>query len=434
MTAGVPRGDASPGATPHDQPEEAPDAGGAAPEAGGIEGQARLATFLAEHSLERLAEIAEVDSEELREAAALLTQAENVVVLWGEGLGHGDRGDAALGALGDLALVLGLDAGEGSGLIEIPTATNGRGLREIGCTPALGPGLAEADRGMAAAEAREAAVRGELGALYLLHADPVRELPEGERWEEALGTAAFVVAHEQFLGASAERHADVVFPAESYAEKEGTVTHPDGRLQRVRPAIGHPGEVRIEWQALVELGKLLGLDLEEHVSAGAIFAEIAERSPLYRGITLDEIGGRGVRWQERESSRAAAADLFGPLAFSDPAEPRTAPKPAEGELRLATRRDLWASWETDYAPSLRFLRPDQELVLNPLDAARLGFARGDRVRVSSNGTLVEAEVALRESVKRGTCQLTEGTLEQNANVLMNGVPALVRISELGTGN
>jgi NADH-quinone oxidoreductase subunit G len=282
---------------------------------------------------------------------------------------------------------------------------------------------------MNAAEARDAAAAGEIGAVYLLHADPVRELPEGERWDEALGKAAFVVAHEQFLSASAERHADVVFPAESYAEKEGTVTHPDGRLQRVRPAIGRPGEVRIEWQVLVELGELLGLDLVEHVTAGAIFAEIAARSPIYRGITLDEIGGRGVRWQEREDSRAASAELFGPLAFSDPEEPRTAPPPGEGELRLATRRDLWASWETDHAPSLHFLRPDQELILNPLDAERLGLARGDRVQVSSNGNAVEAEVAPRESVKRGTCLLTEGTVEQNANALPNGVPPLVEIQK-----
>src|SRR5205085_10427718 len=219
-------------------------------------------------------------------------------------LGHGEGGAAALGALGDLALVLGLDAGEGSGLIEIPTATNGRGLRESGCTPGLGPGLADvgAPAGMTAALARDAA-GGDGKAFYLLHSDPIRELPEGERWDQALGAASFVVAHEQFLGDSAERHADVVFPAEAYAEKEGTVTHPDGRLQRLRPAIGRPGEVRAEWQVLVDLGLLLGLGLEHHLSAGGILDELAERSPLYGGVTLDEIGGRGVRWQEREASR-----------------------------------------------------------------------------------------------------------------------------------
>ena len=108
---------------------------------------------------------------------------------------------------------------------------------------------------MVAAAAREAALDGEVRAFYLLHADPLRELPEGERWDEALGVASFVVAHEQFLGESAARHADVVFPAESYAEKEGTVTHPDGRLQRLRPAVGHPGERAGRMEVLVELGR-----------------------------------------------------------------------------------------------------------------------------------------------------------------------------------
>jgi NADH-quinone oxidoreductase subunit G len=279
---------------------------------------------------------------------------------------------------------------------------------------------------MTGAETRGAAARGELGALYLFHSDPVRDLPEGGHWEEALGKA-FVVAHEQFLGASAERHADVVFPAEAYAEKEGTVTHPDGRLQRVRPAIGRPGDVRMEWQVLVALGELLGMELPEHVTIAAVLAEIAARSPIYRGITLDEIGGRGVRWQEREESRAASAELFGPVAFSDPEEPSTAPRPGDGELRLATRRDIWASWETDRSPSLRFLRPSQELVLNPLDAEHLGIARGDRVVVSTNGSALEANVALRESVKRGTGILTEGTAEQNASNLLNGAPPLIHV-------
>ena len=85
---------------------------------------------------------AEVDVADLRDAAALLTQAENVVVVWGERLGHGERGAGALrGARRPRAACSGSTRAEGSGLIEIPAATNGRGLREIGCLPGLGPGL-----------------------------------------------------------------------------------------------------------------------------------------------------------------------------------------------------------------------------------------------------------------------------------------------------
>ena len=80
----------------------------------------------------------------------------------------------------------------------------------------------------------------------------------------------------QFLGESVARHADVVFPGEAYAEKEGTITHPDGRLQRLRPAIGRPGEVRMEWQVLLELAARLRL-AGEAPTAAAVFAELRER-------------------------------------------------------------------------------------------------------------------------------------------------------------
>ena len=114
---------------------------------------------------------------------------------------------------------------------------------------------------MARGEARDAAARRRAEALSTCcAADPLREHPGASALGARRSAPRFVVAHEQFLNESLERHADVVFPAESYAEKEGTVTHPDGRVQRLRPAIGRPGEVRMEWQLLVELGRRLGLD------------------------------------------------------------------------------------------------------------------------------------------------------------------------------
>ena len=88
-------------------------------------------------------------------------------------------------------------------------------------------------------------IQGELSALYLLQADPLRpapgESPSRSGGKQALQRASTVVAHATFLTDGIREHANVVFPAESYAEKEGTVTHPDGRIQRLRPAVAHPG-------------------------------------------------------------------------------------------------------------------------------------------------------------------------------------------------
>ena len=244
-----------------------------------LAGQQDLVAFLAARSLDELAERAGADARDLRDAAALLVGAESIVIVWGERIASGERGSQALAALADLALLAGIDGGETSGLIEIPAVDNGRGLREVGFLPNLGPGLSDVEPGLGARRAAEASGRGELGAFYLLHADPLREQPDRPLWERALAAAGTVVAHSQFLTEALARHADVVFPAESHAEKEGTVTHPDGRIQRLRPAIGHPRDVRPEWQLLLELGRRLGVELE-HLTAGMILAEIGDRVPL----------------------------------------------------------------------------------------------------------------------------------------------------------
>jgi NADH-quinone oxidoreductase subunit G len=311
--------------------------------------------------------------------------------------------------------------------------TNARGLREVGCLPNLGPGLseaAEAGSGMSAAEARDAGAAGEIGAFYLMRSDPLRELPDRDGWERALGAAKFVVAQGEFLNHSMERHADIVFPAESYAEKEGTVTHPDGRLQRLRPAIGHPGEVRMESLALVELARRLGLELP-FLTAGMVLDQISNEVPFYRGVTLDEIGGQGVRWQERRQSIEAAGETLGELRFASPRDPPEPPKEADGRLRLEAVRSLWASSDVEHSPALESLRARQELVVNPTEAERLGVGDGDEVEVASNGHSVRASVRLRAGARPGCAYLLEATADESANVLMDGRPSLVEVRPVG---
>ena len=128
--------------------------------------------------------------------------------------------------------------------------------------PNAGPGLADPplEGGHDTPAIAGALQRGELVALYLLAVDPLRDLPERAAWEHALERATTVIAHTAFLTDGVREHATVVFPAEAAAEKEGTVTHPDGRLQRLRPAIARQGAVRSEWSILAELAARLGAD------------------------------------------------------------------------------------------------------------------------------------------------------------------------------
>ncbi|MEX2196564.1 MAG: NADH-quinone oxidoreductase subunit NuoG [Thermoleophilaceae bacterium] len=367
--------------------------------------EAALAALAGGGEDEDLARRAGADAGAIREAAALLRDAGPVVVIWSERISHGERGSQALAALLSLARGLGLAGTPGAGLLEIPAGTNGRGLREVGCLPSLGPGLADApEAGRSAPDIARGLAEGGLSALVLLHADPLRTHPDRAGWERALDSADTVVCFSDFLTESARR-ADVVFPAEAYAEKEGTVTHPDGRLQRLRQAIGRPGEVRASRQVLADLCDRLGAEAAPDVSA-----QMFEAVPFYAGLTLEEIGGRGVRWQEREAAARVPAAEHADEALETPPEPA-------GGLRLGTRRSLWAARETEHSPVLRFLAPGQRAELAPEDARRLGIAAGDRVLVSVNGTSVQATAALRAAMPEGTVFLVEGTATDNPNVL-----------------
>ncbi|HWF50160.1 MAG TPA: NADH-quinone oxidoreductase subunit NuoG [Solirubrobacteraceae bacterium] len=381
-------------------------------------------------------------AEELRgdgggELAQLLRDGgKDVVIVWGERLGA-----AALPHLLSVADLLGLGAREGAGLLEIPGSANGRGLREAGVLADSGPGysaLAAELEGRSSSQMAAATAEGELTAFYLFETDPVRDLPDRSRWERALADASLVVAHASVLTEGIREHADVVFPAESYAEKEGTVVHPDGRVQRLRIAVAHPDEVRAGWSVIAELARRLGHDLGVSTSPEA-FAQLVQAVPFYAGLTLEGLAGRGARWPARAEASAfpapgapapapgrAAVPPPGPVAGPTTEDPRGATAPAppspsappsgSGTLRLGVHRPLWASPNVEISPALKYAIARQHAELSPADAQRLGLTAGETVEVASNGTAVKATVAVHSGIPAGTVFLADGLAEDSANV------------------
>jgi NADH-quinone oxidoreductase subunit G len=370
--------------------------------AGGVFAAALSAALSGAADAEQLARQAGAEPDAVRELAVLLegedaakpaadegnaasepAPAHEVVVLWGERLTAGPGGAAGAQALLALADQLGIAGVDGAGLLELPATSNGRGLREAGVLPGVGPGLSELgndDNTARDAHAiAEGLAEGDLAAIYLLQCEPLRELPDRELWERALAAASTVIAHAAFLTEGLREHATVVFPAEAYPEKEGTIVHPDGRLQRLRPAIARPGTVRGGWQLIVELALRVGLDLD--VLSGAMASEqLFAAVPFYAGLTLEEIGGRGVRWQERdeaafphadaETSRSAVAD-----AFSTSAASQTGAEITEADAEaadLAGWRSVWDAVEVEHSPALAFLFPREHAVLP------LSYSGGER--------------------------------------------------------
>ena len=359
--------------------------------------------------------------------AESLRDAGKVVVVWGERIGA-----SATEELLGLAGALGVAGTEGAGLLEIPDTTNARGLREAGVLPDAGPGLAAlAIDGHGTEGIREALIDGSLDGVVLVGVDPLRDFGDTARWEEALNAASFVVAFSTFETKTSAK-ADVLFPLETHAEKDGTVTHPDGRLQRVRPAAGRPGDIRPGWQTLSELSLALGHDTGV-TSQPTAFAALTSAVPFYASITDSDIGGRGIRWQETESAANLPQSASGAGTGSPDTQRVSAsgePVPATGALALGTYRDLWAGPITELNPPLKFLKPSQRLELSPEDAERLHLANGDAVRVSQGTKTLEATVAIRERVPEGVCFLAEGVAGANANSLLNGHQVRVEIEKL----
>jgi NADH-quinone oxidoreductase subunit G len=253
------------------------------------------------------------DLDALREAAMRLSEAgEELVILWGERFAAGPDADERVRALLDLAAELELGATVGAGLLEVPATSNGRGLRESGVLANCGPGLSDGERdGLDTPAIAGALAGGELSALYLLEVDPLSPSDpfaaaasdDSASWATALERASAVVAHATLLSQGLAEHANVIFPAGPYAEKEGTVTHPDGRVQRVRRAVAEAGVTRPGWRVIAELSLRLGTDLDVYSDKEAS-QQLFDAVPFYAGLTLEEIGGRGVRWQDRESVAA----------------------------------------------------------------------------------------------------------------------------------
>jgi NADH-quinone oxidoreductase subunit G len=427
------------------------------------------------------------ESRQPEEIAGTLRGAGSVVVIWGDRIGR--EGEGAIAALLDLGAALNLAGQDGSGLLEVPEVTNARGLREAGCLPDAGPGLADASAtfpmsdmqnvalvGKATEEIRTALESGELKTLLLFGVDPLRDFPDTEAWKRALVAADHIVAFSMFETATTAM-ADVVFPLETHAEKDGTVSHPDGRLQRVRPSASRPGDIRPNWGVLAELSLALGHDTGVSSQPSA-FAALADAVPFYTGISDSDIGGRGIRWQEAggsvgsdsadatprgtgEAVESTSADatprdmesvtasgssaarqvsaevdstaISDLQSASEPGSPDTQRDSASvdpGSLALSTYRDLWVGPITELNPPLRFLAPQQRVELSVADAEQLGLGAGDEVTVSQNGSSVRAKVAIRERVPEGTCLLIEGTADGNANQLLNGSPVSVQIEKI----
>ena len=338
------------------------------------------------------------------------------MILWGERLGA-----AGAAQLLRIAEALGLAGRDGAGLIEIPSsrqrprAARGRRrcprpARATPTPPATGPRPPRRSRPRPpGARSRRCTCSSSTRSATS---------PIARTWERALHRAALVVAHASVLTEGLAEHASVIFPAESHAEKEGTVVHPDGRLQRLRVAISHPGEVRASWSVLAEIAKRCGLDTGA-LTSSMVFAQLARRGPGLPGHHArgDRRARAALAGTRTPSARCPPETLRPPAArprhpgATNPCGSRTA------ALRLGTYRSIWASPQVEVSPALHYTIAEQLVELAPEDAARLGIGPGEAVEVAQNGTRLRGRAHVRTGVPAGTAFLADGLAADSANAL-----------------
>ncbi|HEY5599877.1 MAG TPA: molybdopterin-dependent oxidoreductase, partial [Candidatus Manganitrophaceae bacterium] len=338
-----------------------------------------------------------------REAAALYAGAKRAVLIFGRSILRSRDGYRNALHLADLALLSGHAVKPGSGLLALAEKNNELGAAEMGGAAEYLPGLLPAKtKGHTLVEMIDAAARGEIRALYLVGEDPLRSLPQ-KKVKEALRNLELLICQDLFMSESAEL-AHIVFPAASYAEKEGRFTSQEGEIQKFYKAIEPVGLSKPDWALFSILSRKMG------ASAGAgveTATALLLKNPPYKNV--DEI------WKEitmgmpqgypRPDEKGVTAKIASYVQkgidrarYALPA----AEGPANGHFNLQVGQVLFHSGKmSTYADGLTALLPKELLLIHPDDARRLGVEEGETVELSAGGAEPGVRVPVKFSKKIG---------------------------------
>ncbi len=380
------------------------------------ENTAGFATFqssLAEVDVAAEAAVAGVDVDALRAAAAAFGRADAAAIIFGRGVTEGPGAADTVAALADLALLTGNLGRPGTGLYPLKSGANSQGLVDMGVRPVLLPGgvpVASGSAGLTTDEVIPAIEKGEIDALYVIGADPALALADETRVRAALDKVGFLVVQDSFLSDTAQ-YADVVLPAAVAGEDEGTFTNTERFVQRVRAAVPALGESCPDWKIVQALANALGADWA-YAAPVDVMREISEVAPTYQGISYEKIDQEGVQTPCGSAECPGMAIYFADGFTERKAEFAPVPKGAAPvvtgadfpfALLTGSAREHHATGvRTRRAPGVTSLAAEARLQVSPGDAARLGVATGDKVRVAGrDGVSLEAPVQVTAKVPEG---------------------------------
>ena len=254
-------------------------------------------------------EITGVPTQDLHDAARLFAGANSASIVYGDGIAPHFNGTQAVTALANLAMLTGNIGRKGRGIYALQKENNGQGASDMGCLPDFLPGYQSAENaGLTALEMVEQAKAGKVKGMYIMGENPAASFPDSALTEEALSSLDFLIVQDLFLTETAKM-ADVILPAASFAEKEGTFTNFERRVQRVRQAIEPLGESLPDWQIIQRLANKMGYSMS-YSSPQEIMDEIRELVPLYQGVDYADMEVGGVYWPKSKIDRWGTRRLY----------------------------------------------------------------------------------------------------------------------------
>lgn len=437
------------------------------------EGFAALKAKMAEYTPERVAEICRVDAEDIRRAARLMAAHRPGALMYAMGITQHTSGHGNVITCANLQMLLGNMGVPGGGVNPLRGQSNVQGACDMGGLPNYYTGYQnvalEASRkkfetawgavppvdkpGLTLVEMMNAARRGEIKAMYVVGENPALSDPDSNHVRECLRSLDFLVVQDLFMTETAQL-ADVVLPGASFAEKDGSFTNSERRVQLVRRALNPLGESRPDWELIADLGQrtmaeawpeLPSVIAEapysrwDYMNPAEIMDEIADLTVSYGGIRqhrLEQLGG--LQWPCPDETHPGTPILhvgkfarglghFEPMDFLPPVELPDESYP----LLLTTGRVLWhyhTGSLTRRAQGLAAIYPEGLVEMHPEDAARLNVENGEVVSVASRRGAVNVKADVTDKIQPGVVFMTFHFPDSAANFLTN--PALDPVAKI----
>jgi formate dehydrogenase alpha subunit len=387
-----------------------------------------------------------VPKEDIIKAARIYGKSRKAGIFYTMGITQHTCGTNNVNAIANLALLTGNIGREFTGINPLRGQNNVQGACDAGCLPNVYPGYQRVDlgeikhkfekawgvnlsqkTGLRATEMIPSAIEGKLKAMYIMGENPVTADPNMSHTVKGLKAIEFLVVQDIFMTETAKL-ADVVLPSSCFAEKDGTFTNTERKVQRVRKAVDPPGDARADLSILIELSNKLGYKMEYN-SPEEVLDEFGMLWPALAGITYSRIEKHGIHWPCPTKDHPGTEYLykggfprgkiyFTPTAYTQPAEITDKDYP----FILTTGRNLF---QYHTGSMTRRVKPiethagEPYIEINPLDAERLTIKNGDKLRVISRRGKIEPRARITSQVPAGVVFVPMHYSEAAANMITN---------------